>query len=123
MHWLVSGTVVEDMEGAGLEGTSGNGSFSVCTSEELTSGSVEVGPGVVSLSFLLETENREPGSTDSSLSFPFQGLPDRIPPGLVTGLAECSGINTRLAGVCTDVRGVPSGLKPSRAAFCGETCP
>ena len=118
----MSGAVVEDMEGAGLEGTSGNGSFSVCV-EDLVSVSVEDGPGVVSLSFLLDTKGRELGSKDSSLSFPFQGLPKRTPPGLVTGLAECSGINTRLAGVCTDVRGVPSGLKPSRAAFCGETSP
>ena len=113
MHWLVSGTVVEVIEDGGLEGTSGNGSFSVCTVEDLASVPVEDGPGVVSFSFLLDIKGRELGSTDGSLSFPFQGLPNRIAPGLVTGLAECSEINTRLAGVCTDVKGVPSGLKPS----------
>lgn len=118
MRWQIS--VVEDMEGAGLEGTSGNGSLSVCTVKVLAIVSVEDGPVVFSLSFLL---GRELGSADSSLSFPFQRLPNRILSGLVTGLAECSEINTRLAGVCTEVRGVPSGLKPSRAAFCGETCP
>ena len=67
----MSGTVVEDMEDTGLEGTSGNGSLSVRTVEELVCVSVEDGPGVVSFSFLLETKDRELGSTDTSLSFPF----------------------------------------------------
>jgi hypothetical protein len=53
LYWQFSETVVEDMEGAG---TSGNGSFSVCTVEDLGCVSVEDGPGVFSLSFLLETK-------------------------------------------------------------------
>lgn len=95
-----------------MEATSGNGSLAGCTVED-----VDECPGVFSLSSLLAATDRKLGSIDRSLSFPFEGLANRIEPGLVTGTAGCSATNTRLAGVWIEVSGVPSGLRPSWAAF------